>query len=39
MSQKKSFWVFLLLSVCMLMTACGKQEEPVRNYENAQDVA
>ena len=39
MSQKKSFWVFLLLSVCMLMTACGKQEEPVRNYENAQDLA
>lgn len=39
MSQKKSFWIFLLLSVCMLVTACGKQEEPVRNYENAQDLA
>ena len=39
MSQKKSFWVFLLLSVCILLTACGKKEETFRSYENAQDFA
>lgn len=39
MSQRKGFLVFFLLIFSILLTACGKEEEPVRSYENAQDLA